>query len=70
VFAYPGGGIDDAVTTVLEEEGFELTFMTRRGVNDLSRPDWLRLRRINVGRSSGLTGIRFRSYHSGPESSG
>jgi peptidoglycan/xylan/chitin deacetylase (PgdA/CDA1 family) len=59
VFAYPGGGIDDGLTTFLEEEGFELAFMTRRGVNDLSRPDWLRLRRINVGRSSGLTGIRF-----------
>lgn len=59
VFAYPGGGVDDGVTTFLEQERFELAFMTRRGVNDLSRPDWLRLRRINVGRSSGLTGIRF-----------
>jgi peptidoglycan/xylan/chitin deacetylase (PgdA/CDA1 family) len=59
VFAYPGGGVDDGLTTFLEEEGFEVAFMTRRGVNDLSRPDWLRLRRINVGRSSGLTGIRF-----------
>ena len=58
VFAYPGGGIDDGVRTFLEEEGFELAFLTRRGLNDLSRPDWLRLRRINVGRSSGLTGIR------------
>ena len=58
VFAYPGGGVNSGVATVLEEEGFELAFLTRRGVNDLSRPDWLRLRRINVGRSSGLTGIR------------
>ena len=58
VFAYPGGGIDDGVTAFLEGEGFEVAFMTSRGVNDLSRPDWLRLRRINVGRSSGLTGIR------------
>jgi peptidoglycan/xylan/chitin deacetylase (PgdA/CDA1 family) len=58
VFAYPGGGVDRGVATVLEEEGFELAFLTRRGLNDLSRPDWLGLRRINVGRSSGLTGIR------------
>jgi hypothetical protein len=58
VFAYPGGGCGDGVTALLEREGFELAFMTTRGVNDLSRPDWLRLRRINVGRSSGLTGIR------------
>jgi hypothetical protein len=46
------------MTTLLEEQGFELAFLTRRGVNDVSRPDWLRLRRINVGRSFGLTGIR------------
>jgi peptidoglycan/xylan/chitin deacetylase (PgdA/CDA1 family) len=57
-FAYPGGGVDSRVASVLEEEGFELAFLTRRGPNDLRRPDWLRLRRINVGRSSGLTGIR------------
>jgi peptidoglycan/xylan/chitin deacetylase (PgdA/CDA1 family) len=58
VFAYPGGGFDGGVATILEEEGFELAFLTTRGLNDLSRPDWLRLRRINVGRASGLTGIR------------
>lgn len=57
-FAYPGGGVDSRVASVLEEEGFELAFLTRRGLNDLRRPDWLRLRRINVGRSSSLTGIR------------
>jgi hypothetical protein len=50
--------VDSGVAAVLEEEGFELAFLTRRGLNDLSRPDWLGLRRINVGRSSGLTGIR------------
>jgi hypothetical protein len=58
VFAYLGGGVNSGVATVLEEEGFELAFLTRRGLNDLGRPDWLRLRRINVGRSSRLTGIR------------
>jgi peptidoglycan/xylan/chitin deacetylase (PgdA/CDA1 family) len=58
VFAYPGGGVNSGLATVLEEEGVELAFLASRGLNDLSRPDWLRLRRINVGRSSGLTGIR------------
>jgi peptidoglycan/xylan/chitin deacetylase (PgdA/CDA1 family) len=58
VFAYPGGGVDRETTALLREEGFELAFATRRGLNDLTRPDWLRLRRINVGRSSGLTGVR------------
>jgi peptidoglycan/xylan/chitin deacetylase (PgdA/CDA1 family) len=57
VFAYPGGA-GEGMSTLLEEQGFELAFLTRRGVNDVSRPDWLRLRRINVGRSFGLTGIR------------
>ena len=58
VFAYPGGGCDDEVAAVLEEEGFELGFLTRRGTNDLYRPDWLRLRRINVGRTTGVSLIR------------
>jgi peptidoglycan/xylan/chitin deacetylase (PgdA/CDA1 family) len=58
VFAYPAGGIDSGVTTVLAEEGFEIAFLTRRGLNDLTRADWLRLRRINVGATSGLSGIR------------
>ncbi len=57
-FAYPGGGYDDEVAAVLEEEGFELGFLTRRGTNDLHDPDWLRLRRINVGRTSGVSLIR------------
>jgi peptidoglycan/xylan/chitin deacetylase (PgdA/CDA1 family) len=57
-FAYPGGGVNSGVAAVLEEEGFDLAFLASRGLNDLSRPEWLRLRRINVGRSSGLTGIR------------
>jgi peptidoglycan/xylan/chitin deacetylase (PgdA/CDA1 family) len=58
VFAYPGGGQDARLTRILEEEGFEVGFSTDRGTNDLRRGDWLRLRRINVGRSSGLPLVR------------
>ena len=58
VFAYPGGAQDAYVADVLEEAGFELAFATTRGTNDLRRADWLRLRRINVGRASGLPLIR------------
>jgi len=58
VFAYPGGGLNGDVIAVLEEESFELAFLARRGSNDLRRADWLRLRRINVGRASGLPLIR------------
>jgi peptidoglycan/xylan/chitin deacetylase (PgdA/CDA1 family) len=57
-FAYPGGGYDDGLAALLSEEGFEVAFLTSRGTNDLRRPDWLRLRRINIGRTSGLSLIR------------
>jgi peptidoglycan/xylan/chitin deacetylase (PgdA/CDA1 family) len=58
VFAYPGGAQDAYVARILVEAGFELAFATTRGTNDLRRADWLRLRRINVGRASGLPLIR------------
>jgi peptidoglycan/xylan/chitin deacetylase (PgdA/CDA1 family) len=58
VFAYPAGAQDAYVTRILEEAGFELAFATTRGTNDLRQADWLRLRRINVGRASGLPLIR------------
>jgi peptidoglycan/xylan/chitin deacetylase (PgdA/CDA1 family) len=58
VFAYPAGAQDAYVAGILEEAGFELAFATTRGTNDLRRTDWMRLRRINVGRASGLPLIR------------
>jgi peptidoglycan/xylan/chitin deacetylase (PgdA/CDA1 family) len=58
VFAYPGGAQDAYVARIVEEAGFELAFTTTRGTTDLRRTDWLRLRRINVGRASGLPLIR------------
>jgi peptidoglycan/xylan/chitin deacetylase (PgdA/CDA1 family) len=54
VFAYPGGGESPEVVRVLEDEGFELAFSTRRGTNDIRTADWLRLRRINVGHASAV----------------
>ena len=56
-FAYPEGGHADAVVNALADEGVEVAFTTERGVNDLRRPDWLRLRRINVGRRSSVGAI-------------
>ena len=58
VFAYPAGGLCDAVVAALAKAGFELAFTTGRGTNDLSRADWLRLRRVNVGRRTTLPLIR------------
>jgi peptidoglycan/xylan/chitin deacetylase (PgdA/CDA1 family) len=56
-FAYPEGGHADPVVSALADEGVEVAFTTERGVNDLRRPDWLRLRRINVGRRSSVGAI-------------
>ncbi len=57
-FAFPAGQHSDESVEILREEDFELAFTTGRGVNDLRRPDWLRLQRINVGGRSTLPVIR------------
>jgi peptidoglycan/xylan/chitin deacetylase (PgdA/CDA1 family) len=57
-FAYPGGGVDSAVVRGLETCGVRVAFTTQRGGNDLRHADWLRLRRINVGRQSSLALVR------------
>ena len=54
VFAYPGGGFNDAVVDGLRRAGFQLAFTTLRGVNDLRKADRQRLRRINVGQNTSL----------------
>ena len=58
VFAYPAGGESPEVARILEEEGFELAFSAKRGTNDIRTADWLRLRRINVGRASAVPLVR------------
>jgi peptidoglycan/xylan/chitin deacetylase (PgdA/CDA1 family) len=58
VFSFPSGQHNDDLVRILKEEGFEIAFTTGRGVNDLRRPDWLRMRRINVGGRSKLPAIR------------
>jgi peptidoglycan/xylan/chitin deacetylase (PgdA/CDA1 family) len=58
VFAYPGGGESPEVVRILEDEKFELAFSTERGTNDVRAADWLRLRRINVGRASVVPLVR------------
>jgi peptidoglycan/xylan/chitin deacetylase (PgdA/CDA1 family) len=57
-FAFPAGGWDQQSTAILDDEGFALAFTTRRGPNDLRQPDWLRLRRSNVGRRTNLPLLR------------
>ncbi|MGH7201173.1 MAG: polysaccharide deacetylase family protein, partial [Planctomycetaceae bacterium] len=58
VFAYPSGAFTAATAGMLREEGFELAFTTRRGVNAVASADPLRLRRINVGRHTSLPLLR------------
>jgi peptidoglycan/xylan/chitin deacetylase (PgdA/CDA1 family) len=57
-FAFPAGGYDQSHSALLRGCGFALGFTTRRGSNDLTRPDWLQLRRSNVGRRSSLRVLR------------
>ncbi len=58
VFAYPGGAYTADVISLVAEAGFELALTTHRGINDLRNADWLRLRRINVGRRSSVPLMR------------
>lgn len=51
-FAYPSGSVTDAAVRAGADAGIEVAFTTRRGVNALAAPDWLRLSRVNVGRRS------------------
>jgi len=58
VFAYPGGELSDAAARHLQEAGAELGFTTRRGLNDLSSLDRLRISRINIGQRTSLSILR------------
>ena len=49
-FAYPGGGVPAQADHVLREAGIRIAFTTQDGVEDCGHVDWLRVRRINVGR--------------------
>jgi peptidoglycan/xylan/chitin deacetylase (PgdA/CDA1 family) len=64
IFAYPGGGFNDKVVKVLEEEGFVLAFTTVRGANDLRVADPLRLRRNNIGVRATLNVLQTRLLQS------
>lgn len=58
VFAYPSGGYNPEVMSVLKDEGFEIAFTTRRGLNELPQADPLQLKRINVGPKTSLPLLR------------
>lgn len=57
-FAYPSGSHSDGVVERVASLGMLAAFTTIRGVNDLRRADWHRLRRINVGGRSSPALIR------------
>jgi peptidoglycan/xylan/chitin deacetylase (PgdA/CDA1 family) len=57
-FAYPSGAHDARVIAAAEAAGYELAFATRRGINDLRRPRWMSLARINVGSRTSSTLVR------------
>jgi peptidoglycan/xylan/chitin deacetylase (PgdA/CDA1 family) len=53
--AYPSGATDTRVRAAAGAAGYEIGFTTQRGVNHLDPPDWLALRRINIGLGSSAT---------------
>lgn len=57
-FAYPAGGHTEPVVNAAREAGISVAFTTRRGRNRLAKADWLRLRRINVGRRTNVALLR------------
>lgn len=58
VLAYPAGHHDALVVERARAAGIEVAFTTGRGLNDVRRCDWMRMRRINVGPRSSLALIR------------
>jgi peptidoglycan/xylan/chitin deacetylase (PgdA/CDA1 family) len=46
IFAYPGGRFNREVESVLKAAGVFIAFSTTRGINDMSKPNWMRLHRI------------------------
>ncbi len=57
-FAVPAGAWDQRVLAATADAGYEIAFTTDRGVNDLRRDGWLRLRRVNVGDRTNATLLR------------
>ncbi len=64
IFAYPDGRYNDVAIEVLRRAGFVLAFMTRRGSNDLSHADPLRIRRINISQNADVPILRASFIHS------
>lgn len=54
IFAYPAGGYDRRVQTILADHGFEAAFTTERGANFAETTDPLGVRRMNVGQRTTL----------------
>ncbi|WP_162006831.1 polysaccharide deacetylase family protein [Roseimaritima sediminicola] len=60
VFAYPGGQHNAALVRMMREEGFELAFTVRRGINHIpalasgSRERRLTMNRINIGQQTSV----------------
>jgi peptidoglycan/xylan/chitin deacetylase (PgdA/CDA1 family) len=58
IFAYPSGELSDDVVNMLDSEGFALAFTTKRGINNISSINPLRIKRINVGGRTTLPILR------------
>ncbi len=58
VFAYPGGVWNPKVAEILQQEGLEIAFTVRRGINDLRTADLWSMNRINIGQRTSTQILR------------
>ena len=65
IFAYPAGGVNEAVVQILINLDVRIAFSTKRGINNLKSGNRLNLKRINVGQASSLSvfGVQLSSAH-------
>ncbi len=64
VFAYPNGNGSEKIAKILAEEGVVAAFASLRGFNDLDNIDPLKIRRINIARSTSLPLFKLRLHQS------
>lgn len=58
VLAYPDGAFTERVVRAARAAGIEIALSTQRGLNTVDGLDWMRLRRINVGRNTSPSLLR------------
>ena len=62
MLCYPAGQASSEVEEAVADAGYEVAFSTREGINDLRHPNWLSLRRVDVGPRTTPNVLRLRMH--------